>query len=265
MPDKKNQTPIVVLTVFIVAVVLTLASVQLFNKMQSGQEDSVKKLFNVEQPDLFSETLAANNFSRNSSLILLPAVDNKGNGVIVKLKVETAPGNGRVLVNINQLLFWVDTQFSIRVAETVAENLTGVNTKGIDIIYTIESDASVIEGQSAGAALTIATVAAFLNKTINQSVLMTGTINPDGSVGPVGAIVAKAKAAKDLDAKTFLVPEGQGSQVTYVPETECQKIGDVELCTTQYQRQKTDVTKEAGIEIREVAHISEALKIFDLV
>ena len=198
----------------------------------------------------------------NTVIINLPAVDNQGNGVVAKLKVQAISGEGRVLTNIDNLLFWVDTQYSIKVAEMVAENITGADLSDVDLIYTIETDASVIEGGSAGAALTIATIAVLQNKTVPSDVMITGTINPDGSIGPVGAIFAKAKAAKDVGVKMFLVPEGQGSQVNYAPEKKCEQVGPVTFCTTEYKPQKLDISKDVGIEVKEVSTISDALKYF---
>lgn len=198
----------------------------------------------------------------NFASINLPAVDNEGNGVIVKLKVQTIPGEGRILTNINQLLFWVDTQFSIQVAEMVAENITGADLSKVDLIYTIETDASIIEGGSAGAALTIATIAVLQNKTLPTDVMITGTIGSDGTVGPIGGVFAKAKAAKDTGARLFLVPKGQGAQVNYIPEKKCEQIGPVTFCTTEYKPQKLDISKDVGIEVKEVSAISDALKYF---
>jgi len=198
----------------------------------------------------------------NTVTINLPAVDNQGNGVVAKLKVQAIAGEGRVLTNIDNLLFWVDTQYSIKVAEMVAENITGADLSNVDLIYTIETDASVIEGGSAGAALTIATIAVLQNRTVPSDVMITGTINPDGGIGPVGAIFAKAKAAKDVGVKIFLVPEGQGSQVNYAPEKKCEQIGPVTFCTTEYKPQKLDISKDVGIEVKEVSTVSDALKYF---
>ncbi len=198
----------------------------------------------------------------NTAIINLPAVDNEGNGVIVKLKVQASSGEGRVLTNIDNLLFWVDTQYSIKIAEMVAENITGAELSDVDLIYTIETDASVIEGGSAGAALTIATIAVLQNKTLPSDVMITGTINPDGTIGPVGAIFAKAKASKDVGVRLFLVPEGQGSQVNYVPEKKCEKIGPVTFCTTEYKPQKLDISEDVGIEVKEVSTVDDALKYF---
>ncbi|MGC8812176.1 MAG: S16 family serine protease [Candidatus Aenigmatarchaeota archaeon] len=192
----------------------------------------------------------------------IPAVDEEGNGVITKLMVEAKPGTGRVLVDINQLLFWVDTQNSIRVAQKVAQNYTNTDLSSIDLIYSIETNASLIGGPSAGAAMTVATIALLENKSLNKSVMMTGTINSDGTIGPVGEIVSKAKAAKDVGAKLFLVPEGQAVQTYYKPVEHCERFGPVTYCSTEYKPEKIDVSKEVGIPVKEVSTIQEALKYF---
>ncbi|MBI2084071.1 MAG: hypothetical protein HYT70_00430 [Candidatus Aenigmarchaeota archaeon] len=200
--------------------------------------------------------------SLNTATINLPAVDNEGNGVIATLKVQAIPGEGRILTNVDNILFWVDTQYSIRIAEMVAENLTNKDLSDIDLIYTIDTNASLIEGQSAGAAITIATVAVIENKTIPNDVMITGTINLDSTIGPVGSILAKAKASKDVGATTFLVPKGQGTQTTYKPEKTCEKIGPVTFCQTEYKAEKVDISKDAELEVIEVATIQDALPYF---
>ena len=65
-------------------------------------------------------------------------------------------------------------------------------------------------GPSAGAALTIATIAALKHDSIRSDVVITGTINADGTIGQIGGVLEKAQAAKDIGAKLFLVPVGQG-------------------------------------------------------
>lgn len=202
------------------------------------------------------------NISIYSLSMNIPAVDNEGNGVITKLFVEAKHGKGRALVDINQLLFWVDTQQSIRIAKFVAQNVTGVDISNVDLIYSIETNASIIGGPSAGAALTIATIAVLENKTINPKVMITGTIDYDGSIGQVGEILAKARASRNAGAEIFLVPLGQAVQNYYKPIRSCEKFGPVTYCTTEYKVEKIDISKEVGIEVKEVSRINEALKYF---
>lgn len=217
-------------------------------------------MFSPAEPP--SSDIRTTQLTPNSATINLAAVDDQGNGVIVKLNVQAIPGNGRILTNIDNILFWIDTQYSIKVAESVAENITGADLSNTDLIYTIETNASVIEGGSAGAALTIATIAVLDNKTLPSDIMITGTINPDGTIGPIGGVLAKAKAAKDIGVKTFLVPEGQGSQVNYIPEKKCKQVGPITFCSTEYKAQRIDVSKDIGIDLKEVSTISDALKYF---
>ncbi|MEM5836509.1 MAG: S16 family serine protease [Candidatus Aenigmatarchaeota archaeon] len=192
----------------------------------------------------------------------IPAVDNEGNGVMTTLVVEAVEGKGRVLTDINHLLFFIDTQNSIQIAKNVAERITGINTSKIDLIYQIETNASVIGGPSAGAALTIATIAALQNKSLNEKVSITGTINLDGTIGVVGGIEEKARAVKEEGMEIFLVPKGQGVQITYTPKRECRKIGPILYCTTEYLPKKVDVSESVGITVKEVSNVEEALKYF---
>jgi len=200
--------------------------------------------------------------AKNIIKLPVPAVDEEGKGVATTLIVEAMPGEGRVLTDINHILFFTDTQNSIQIAKAVAENITKINTSEIDLVYQIDTNASAIGGPSAGAALAVATIAAIENRTLNPKVGITGTINPDGTIGEVGAVEEKAKASKEAGLEIFLVPEGQGVETTYVPKRECRQIGPVMYCTTEYTTKEVDISKDVNITVREVSNIEEALKYF---
>lgn len=208
----------------------------------------------------FVEELHLNETS--ATIIKVPAVDREGNGVIAILSVEAKPGFGRTLVDINQILFWVDTQGSIRTAKNVAANVTGLDISKYDIIYSIQANASVIEGPSAGAAMGIATIAELENKTINKDVTITGTLGEDGDIGQVSGIVAKAQAAENNGMNLFLVPSGQKTYTTYSEEKICEQYVFTTICRTQIKPVKVDVEKEVLIDIEEIGNIKEALKYF---
>jgi uncharacterized protein len=196
------------------------------------------------------------------SIVKVPAVGSSGEGVTTDLLVKIEGGNGRTLVDINTLLFWVDTQNSIRKAKMVAENITGYNLEEYDITYAINANASLIGGESAGSALTVATIAALKNKKLREDVLITGTINHDGSLGPIGGILEKAKAAKNSGANLFLVPLLQAQEIVYEESEHCEKFGFMEWCSVERIPKKIDISSEVGIEVVEVGSISEALDYF---
>ena len=253
--EKEILSVALIIIVFLLAYNFFSTHVEITNEIGRNLpfEPSLTKLITPIESNLMEKRIA---------VVKVPGVDNQGNGVASILKVEAIPGEGRTLTNIDQLLFWVDTQYSIQVAKAVAGNLTNADLSKIDLIYTIETQASLIEGPSAGAALTLATIAILENKSIDSNVSITGTINPDGSIGGVGGILAKAKASKDVGIKLLLVPKGQVLQTVYKPIKQCEKIGFVTYCTVEYERESVDITEQSGVEVREVANVQEALKYF---
>ena len=202
------------------------------------------------------------NGTGRSAMVILPAVDDNGTGVATQLIVQLLPGTGRVLVNIDRLIFWTDTQDSIRIAEEVAVGYTRENASMYDFIYTIKANASVIQGPSAGGALAVATIAALRGVQPNASVMMTGTISPDGRIGPIGEAMAKAKAAKDIGAELFIVPEGQSVDVNYQQVQRCSKFGARDICRNESVAVRTDIGDATGIRVVEATTIGDALRYF---
>lgn len=213
------------------------------------------------------ETITPSQFiiSTNAKTLKVPAVDNSGKGVPVKLRVESKQGTGRILVDVESLFFFVDTQNSVRNARNVAAKIAGLDPTKHDVLYVVEANASAIGGPSAGAALTIATVAALKNLTLRDDVMITGSINHDGTLGPVSGIIEKAQAAKQVGAVVFIVPLTQGIEVTYETQRYCEKIGPAEICTVEQIPKKVSVEQQVGIKIVEANDVSEALKYFTAV
>jgi len=224
-----------------------------------GSENIYVSYYNYSLP---SDLLLNVSSNGSAAYLMVPAVDQDGNGVVTFLSVQAVPGSGKRLVNIDKILFWIDTQNSIRTASFVAQNITGINISKYDLIYTITANASVLEGSSAGAAITIATIAALEKKEPRKDVMITGTINHDGTLGPVGSVMEKAKAAQLSGAKLFLVPLGQSKQVIYKSKKYCENIGFTQICTVEQIPHRIDVEKETGIQVKQVKNIKEALQYF---
>jgi uncharacterized protein len=198
----------------------------------------------------------------NMTTISVPAVDREGNGVMATLSVEARPGIGRTLVDINQILFWVDTQDSIRTAKIVAKNVTGIDLSKYDIVYSIQANASVIEGPSAGAAMAIATILELEDKVVNRNVTITGTLDENGKIGRVTGVLAKAEAAKNAGMNLLLVPPGQRTYTVYTEEKGCEDYVFTKICRSTIKPEEVDVEEEVGIEVKEVSSVEEALKYF---
>jgi predicted S18 family serine protease len=260
--DSSNKKAIIfiVLAFLIIVVILSILNIIVKSSVETNKSSKDTRLYNE------NNERAANSFfslgDATKVAMHLPAVDADGNGTDTLLTVEATRGSGRTLTDIDSLLFWADTQHSIRIARRVAENITNKKMEDYDIIYTIKANASLIGGPSAGAAITIATIAALDGKKPKDNVMITGGINHDGTISPVSGILEKAKAAKEAGATLFLVPLSQGRDVIYEESEHCEVFGASEVCTTETKPQRINVEEEAGIEVREVETIQEAMGYF---
>ncbi len=263
MSQKKNRSIIVYLLIIIgifILLNLIMLSLQIANPIEKEQVSAVEKDKGIENEVSYTSPSFLTIENETTVEMKLPAVDVNKSGVVTTLKVTAKPGAGRTLVDIEGLLFWADTQQSIRVARQVAANITKVDVNKVDLIYSIKAQASLIGGPSAGSALTIATIAALRGEKPLEAVMMTGTINHDGTIGPVSEILEKAKAAKNAGASIFLVPLLQGKEVIYETTQHCETYGNTEFCTEETRPKRIDVSQEAGIKIIEVSSIPEAME-----
>ncbi len=206
--------------------------------------------------------LASEASDRSRAFTRVPAVYQTPEGVSMgslgNLTVEVEPGEGYVYFSADPLT-QIDTQGAARTAALVASYTLGKDPLAYNFYYRLESDSMIIGGPSAGAAMTVATIAALLGKEVRQDVVMTGMVNPDGTVGPVGGIPEKLEAAAQGGARMFLVPAGQRIVERTVPKQV--KIGP--LIMTTVEKEKVDLVelgKKLGVEVREVSTIAEAAR-----
>jgi uncharacterized protein len=227
-----------------------------------------------------SPTLAATSFGNNSGTVRsITAVAVKTIqqddgffqsvsyvGTVMQIAADIRPGEGRILIN-TEVPTGVDFQSSAKTAVKVAEVVTGTQLSTKDVIFSITSegnatDLQAVDGGSAGAAMTVLLVSEMEGKQINPKVLMTGTINDDGTIGQIGGVAEKAQAAGQYGAKIFLVPTGQA---VYAAEN-CQESrqGPIVYRTCQSeQKSLSDLTEsQFGMKVVEVGTIQQALSYF---
>ncbi len=181
-------------------------------------------------------------------------------GVLLGAQVIVTNGTGHVFVDTNPYT-QVDLQGSARLAAMVASDVLGIDEKVYDFYYIIDISSPIIGGPSAGGALTVATIAAINKWTLKPDVVMTGTINPDGSIGPVGGIPYKLEAAAAKNARLFLIPQGQ-SNVTVI-NTSISSRGV--LIITGEKEETVDVVelgKKLNVTVKEVNTIQDVVLVF---
>ena len=92
-------------------------------------------------------------------------------------------------------------------AVALSSLLLGVDPRKYE--FTIDPGSGYIDGPSAGGLTTIGVLAAILGDDVRDDAAMTGTINPDGSIGPVGGIPQKLEGAAEAGKTLVLVPGSQ--------------------------------------------------------
>ncbi|NHH98090.1 hypothetical protein DYY66_1526 [Candidatus Nitrosotalea sp. FS] len=187
-------------------------------------------------------------------------------GTVLKITVEIRDGSGLVLVN-TAIPTGVDFQTSARTAVMIAQKYTNFDLSKKDVIFSISSgnqqEMQAVDGGSAGGAMTVLLISDISGKPINNKVLMTGTIEDDGSIGKIGGVSEKADAAGKYGAKIFLVPSGQA--ITQVQSCDEKRAGSFvyRTCTSQDQPLSDLTEKEFGMKVIEINSISDALSYFN--
>lgn len=210
------------------------------------------------------ETVLEDIVSR-STTVPAPAVAERQDGTLVgiagRLDITVQNGTGSVYVDTRPFT-QLDMQGSARLAATTASALAGEPMEEHDFFVTMRAASPTVGGPSAGGVMTVAFTALLMDWPLRDDVAMTGMINPDGTIGPVGGILEKAEAAANVGASKFLVPEGQSVVTRYVRED--QGEGWFEDGTVREER--IDVAayaeEEFGLEVLEVADIHAAVAHF---
>ncbi len=208
-----------------------------------------------------------------SAVAVSPVIQSDGffettsyQGAVLKITVDVRDGTGLVLVN-TAIPTGVDFQTSAKTAVTVAHNVTGIDLSKKDVIFSISTgnnqNLQAVDGGSAGGAMTVLLISDILGKPISNQVLMTGTIQADGTIGPIGAAKEKADAAGQFGAKIFLVPKGQG----VMPVQTCNQTNQgpiiYQTCTTEEKSLSPAMESKYGMKVIEINTIQDALKYFN--
>ncbi len=96
-----------------------------------------------------------------------------------------------------------------RAIQYAKERTPSVRHTGTLWIHGVAYGPTSTDGPSAGAAMAVGFIAVFRGDKIQRGIALTGTIEPDGRIGPVGAIPDKVRAAVREGCRTILIPQGQ--------------------------------------------------------
>ncbi|MBI4797487.1 MAG: hypothetical protein HY794_01860 [Desulfarculus sp.] len=163
----------------------------------------------------------------------------------MQVKVEGSEGQGVRLGFFESEFFGTGSQW--RAAGWMAAVVAALESREPLAHWRISYDVpGLIDGPSAGMLMTVSTLSAMLGHQMRPDVSMTGTINPDGSIGPVSGIYHKLAGAKAKGLKKILIPAGLGQEE--------QKDGSVKDLKQR--------GRELGLEVKEVNDLEGAYQEF---
>jgi len=174
------------------------------------------------------------------------AVTSAEDALEAQLNISVRQGTGKIWSSVGPLV-GTSTQHTEKISVALAEDYFD-DIKEYDFLFDINSNASVVEGPSAGAAMSLLLITMLQDKPLPKYIGITGTISDDGSIGPVGGVFEKTKKASETGKKIFMIPKGEAYQMHRFDDG----VKTVDLREYGF--------KEWGIKIIEVKNIDEALE-----
>ncbi|MBS3060974.1 MAG: hypothetical protein J4215_00145 [Candidatus Diapherotrites archaeon] len=174
------------------------------------------------------------------------AITDDGQGLSADLTLDVETGNGKIWTSVTPLV-GTSTQNAERTAVELAKKYSS-RVGQFDYKFEISSSASIVDGPSAGAATAFLVISSLNDKPISKDVGLTGTINTDGTVGPVGGVFEKAREANRIGIKLFMIPRGEAKQVVKLPD------GVKSINLVEY------APREWGMKVVEVQNIDQIIQ-----
>lgn len=168
--------------------------------------------------DFAEDSPAAQFLEPNDEILSLNGTQITGHGQLVNTIQEA---NGQP-VDLRVRRNGEDQTFTIPV--TQAEDGTYQIGVYLDSEFVFPIDVEIhlqdVGGPSAGLIFTLALIDRMTEDSVTDGrhIAGTGTIDPDGTVGPIGGVQQKVMAAASAGATIFLAPEMNCSEITHVPD-----------------------------------------------
>jgi len=139
-------------------------------------------------------------------------------------EAEVSDGNGAAIL-VDGITVMSDTLDSVRAAVLYLRDfapkeyrIPGDFLSLYDLSFTLSRVPLITRGTSAGLAFLLSAYSAISGVPLIPEVAVTGAIEADGRVGPVGSIVQKILAAERLGYSTVIIPAANGSDLALPPD-----------------------------------------------
>ncbi len=138
-----------------------------------------------------------------------PAITENGEGTLATFQITLKPGEGRILVNVENAVFREDSENSLRKAKRIAENFTGLKLRGYDVVAEIDGGERIVGGESAGAVFSAAIASAASGRKMRGDVTGSAAVSEEGVLAPIDGVEEKIRASVAAGKKYFVVAKQQ--------------------------------------------------------
>jgi hypothetical protein len=163
-------------------------------------------------------------------------------GLVARLIVSyKADGRGPEILGDANLM--PVSAYSFQTAVAVASKAVGYDPRYLSVRLLVPIP---LEGPSAGGIYAVGIASALLGDSIRQDICMSGTIEPDAEIHPVGRLVDKMGACRDLRKTTMIVPDGlDNSHLSFTGAERSIQVIQVHTLTEAYSAATGQVLRHA--------------------
>lgn len=152
-------------------------------------------------------------YDKNVTVYGVAVFNDTSGGELIGIDMFLRAGTGSILLDISGNVFRTDIQETFSLIKSYAEAYTSKNLAYRDWIIKLDSEAESIGGISGSAAMAVGLIALIDDIELRESTVITGVLNPDGTIGPVSALDLKVNVSRDLGVDRLLIPKVECSSL----------------------------------------------------
>jgi len=152
-------------------------------------------------------------YEKNVTVYGIAVFNETGAGELAKISMFLKPGYGGMFLDVSEKTFGADLQESMPLIRDYAEEFTEKNLMYKDVVVNIEFTGKNVQGTSGSAAMAVGLIAMLQDIELKNDTVLTGVLNPDGTLDQVNSLNLKIGVAKNLGVKEILIPKVQCASV----------------------------------------------------
>jgi len=152
-------------------------------------------------------------YEKNATVYGVAVYNDSSSGELARIDMYLKPGYGGVFLDVAESTFGADLQETLPLIRDYAQTYTGKSLMYKDVIVKITTSAANVQGTSGSAAMAIGLISMLQDTKLRNDTVLTGVLQPDGTLGEVNSLNLKISVAKKLGVKTILIPKVECSSV----------------------------------------------------